>query len=99
MQSVIIAKLKKTNERTEICEYKIDTSIIGKLMPIRMFKVLYLNSKITYLKIILYAYNNPCILQMGVYKVNIINKCINYLCSFFLVPGNRPALLGMSDCK
>ena len=36
---------------------------------------------------------------MGVCKVNIINKDIRYSSSFFVVPGNRPALLGMPDCE
>ena len=48
VQSIIIANLKtKTNQRTEVCECKIDTNGVGNLMPIRMFKVLYPNTTIT----------------------------------------------------
>ena len=37
--SEIISKLRtKTNQRTEICEYKTDTSVDCNLLPIRMFK-------------------------------------------------------------
>ena len=47
IRSIIIAKLKtKTNQRTEVCEYRIDASSDGNLMPIRMLKVLYPNTKL-----------------------------------------------------
>ena len=73
-------------------------------MSIRMFKTLYPYTKITDLfksveKIILHANNNKCIPQMGVCKVNIINKGIEYQCSFFVVPGNIQALLVMLQCE
>ena len=81
-------------------------------MPIRMFKALYQNTKITDLnpntkithlnksieKIKLHTYNNSCIPPMGVCNVTTVNKGIEYQCSLFVVPGNTPALLGMSDC-
>ena len=81
LQSVLIVKLK-TNKRTDTCEYKIDTSSDGNLATIRMLKALYWNTEITHLnkavdtKIILHAYSNSCIPQLGVCKVNIINKSI-----------------------
>ena len=74
-------------------------------MLARMFRVLYPNTKITDLnksvdkKVILHAYNNPCIPQMGVCEVTRINKVIKYQFSFFVVAGNGPALLGMPDCE
>ena len=37
----------KTNQRTEICKYKIHSGSNGNLMAISMFQVLYLNTKIT----------------------------------------------------
>ena len=47
MQSIIIAKLKSKNSQiTELCEHEIDTGGDGNVMPIRRFKVLYLNLKI-----------------------------------------------------
>ena len=53
-------------------------------MPMRMYKALYSNTKITDLntsidrKIILHTYNTSCIPQMGVCKITIINKGIEY---------------------
>ena len=37
--------------------------------------------------------------QKGVLKVTITHKGIEFWCSFFLVPGNGSALLGMPECK
>ena len=37
--------------------------------------------------------------QMGLCRITIINKCIEYQCNFFIVPGNGLALLGISDCE
>ena len=43
VQSILSANMKtKTNQRTEICEYKTYTGSDGKLMSTRMFKALYL---------------------------------------------------------
>ena len=47
----------------------------------------------------LHMYNNICIPQMGICQIVIINEGIKYKCSFFVVPGNGSALLGMPECK
>ena len=49
-------------------------------------------------KIILHAYRSE-ILQLCIGHVTLNNKVIEYQCDFFVVPGNGPALLGMSDCE
>ena len=36
---------------------------------------------------------------MGIYKITIINKGIKIQYDIFVVPGNRPALLGMPHCQ
>ena len=38
-------------------------------------------------------------LQIGVCKITVIDKCIEYQCSFFLVTGNGSVLLGMPAMK
>ena len=35
---------------------------------------------------------------MDICYVAVVNKSIKYRCSFIVVPGNRPALLGMPNC-
>ena len=37
--------------------------------------------------------------QMGICYIAVVNNCIEYGCSSFVVPGNGPALLEMSDCE
>ena len=77
----------------------------GSLMPIRMLKALYPNTKRTDPNIsiddhiIFHTYNNACIAQMRVCKVNIINKWIKHGYSFFVGPGSGPALLRIPDCE
>ena len=74
-------------------------------MPIKMFKTLFPHTQISDLnkskgrKILFHASNNSFIPGMGVCRVAIITKGIMFQCSFFVVPGNRPELLGMPDCE
>ena len=58
-------KVKKEKcQKVDTCEYKIDTDSDGNLMPIRMYKVLFLHKNISDLnksvkrKIVLFIYNN-----------------------------------------
>ena len=78
VRSAIIEKLKtKSSQRTHTCKCKIDTDSDGNLMPIRMYKMLFLHTNVNELniskKIVLHAYNNVCIPQMGISRVTIIN--------------------------
>ena len=72
-------------------------------MSIRMFKALFPNTNVDILKksidknVVLHAYNNSCIPQMGISKIKIINNGIKFWCNFSVEPGNGPALLGMPD--
>ena len=45
------------------------------------------------------AYNNLCILQIGICDVTLAHKGIKYQCSFFSVSRNGPALLSIPDCQ
>ena len=49
--------------------------------------------------VVVHAYNNLCIPQMGVGIITMTNKGIAYWCHFCVVPGNWPALLGIPDCE
>ena len=106
VKSIIFAKHKaRSSQIVEICKCKIDTGCNGNLMLIKMFKTLFPHSKITNLdrpldrKIILCTCYNSCLPQMAVSKVTIINNGIECQCSFFVVQGNGPALLGVPDCE
>ena len=61
---------KKSNQKEEMCEYKINTGSDGNIMPIKMSKALFPHTIITdknkskYRKI-LHAYNISCIPQMA----------------------------------
>ena len=89
IQSIIIAKLKaKASQRTELCKCKMDKGSDGNLMPTRMFKMLYPNTKIMNLnKLIdkksIVHIKNLCLHQMGVYKVTITDTGIEYQFSFW----------------
>ena len=89
----------------EMYKYKIDTNTDGNFMLIKMFKTIFPHTKITYVnntmdrKIILHDYNNSCVPQMGVCRVTIINKGIEFQCSVSLVLGNGLVLLGMPNCQ
>ena len=37
--------------------------------------------------------------QRAICQIAIINKSSEDQCNFFVVPGNKPALLGMFNCK
>ena len=84
----------------EIHKYKIDIESDGNVIPTRMYKVLFQQTNISELKkslkgkIMFHAYNNLCILQIGICRVAFINKV-----TFYILPGNRSALLGMPDCE
>ena len=105
IRSVLIAKLKKTSSQKKKCLNKLHTGSDGNLMPIRMYKVPFLQTNIDEInksrnkKIVFCAYNNSCISQMDICHITVLNKCFEYQCSFFVVPGNRPALLGMPGCE
>ena len=64
---MIVTKLKtKSNQKTETCQYKIDTGSDGNLIPIRMYKVIFPCTNITKLskyidrKIVLHTYITIC---------------------------------------
>ena len=72
-----------------MCKFMLDTgNDSSNLMPIRMYKILFLHTNINDLnksinrKIVLHTYNNLCIPQMAHNAV--INKGIEYQCSFFV---------------
>ena len=96
-----MAKLKtKSSQKTEMCELKLKTGSMGNLMPNRMYKLLFqenyidkLNKSIN-MKTVLYVYSTSCIPQIGMCHIAINNKGIKYQCNFFVVPGNRPTLVG-----
>ena len=70
-----------------------------------MYKMLFPNTNINEVsksinkKVVFHAYNNSCILQMGICRVTLFNKGIAYQCNFFIIHGNVLALLGMPDCE
>ena len=72
-------------------------------MPINMYKMLFPHTNVNKLnksinrKIVLHAYNNSCIPQMGICKVIIIIEGTGYHCNFIVVLGNGLASLGMPD--
>ena len=61
---LMIAELEKRWSNTAMCEYKIGSGSDGNLMPINMFKVLFLNTTIVDfnksidIKVVLHTYNN-----------------------------------------
>ena len=71
---VLATKLKKHSEKP-ICKYKIDTGSDSNLMPLSIFRSLYLNTTITELnkcinkKIIVNTHNNSCIPQLGIQSI------------------------------
>ena len=77
----------------------------GNVLQLDIFKVLFPKTTLEQLlkhkdkRVILCTYSNSCVPQMGVCKVNIVNKGIKYQCSYNAGPDNGPALLGMLDCE
>ena len=87
----------KRKQITETCKYIIDIGSDGNLMAIRMFSlpnITKLNKMKKYcMHATIHAYPK-CLC-----RVTIINKVTGNQCSFFVVHGNGPALLGMQDCE
>ena len=103
---VIITKSKpKCSQKIEICKYKIDTGCDSNLMPYRMHRILCLCinykeiNKCMHKEIVFWTHNYLCNPQIGICRLTLIDKDIEYQYSFFVVPGNGPALLGMPDCE
>ena len=65
-------------------KFNIYTGSDGNLMPFKIFKVLFLDTKISninrsiFMKVVLYAYTNLCIQQVGICNITIINKGIEF---------------------
>ena len=83
--------------------YKVDTGSEGNIMPLYIFQKLFANIGEDQLKrsvkgnIKLKMYNATHIMQLGTCTVQIKFKNITKRCTFFVVPGNGQALLGMPD--
>ena len=67
-----------------MCKYKLDTGNDGNLMPIRMSKILFLQTnleklnKFTNKEIVLHVYNNSGIPQMGMCHTATFNEGIEH---------------------
>ena len=83
IRSIINARITKSIEKIAMCFYNIDTDRDGCLMPFKMFKMLcpYTTiadlNKCTDRKVVLWMYNNLCILQLGICKVTIVHKGVD----------------------
>ena len=102
--SSIMVKLEMQAGKTALeIPYKIDTGNEGNIMPLYIFQKLFANINKDQLKrlvkgnIKLKMYNGMHITQLGTCAVQIKFKNIKKRCMFFVVPGNRQALLGMPD--
>ena len=88
-----------------MCEFKLNRGRDDYLTPLRRYKRLFPQTNINELsksidkKLVLHAYNNPCISQIGICHILIITKDIETGHIFFVVPGNRLASLGMLNCE
>ena len=102
--SSIMAKLQMQVGKVSLeIPYKIDTGSEGNIMLLYIFQKLFVNIGEDQLKrlvkgnIKLKMYNGTHITQLGICMVQIKLKNITKRCAFFVVPGNRQALLGMVD--
>ena len=78
VRSITITKLKtKSSQKIETDKQKLDIGSDGNLMPIKMYRMVFLYRSVTDLnksmKIVLCTYNNSSIQQMGLCRVTIIN--------------------------
>ena len=103
-QSSITAKLEmQVGKRVLEIPYKIYTGSEGNIMPLYIFQKLFANINEDQLKrlvkgnIKLKMYNGMHIMQLCMFAVQIKFKNIKKRCTFFVVPGNGQALLGMPD--
>ena len=101
--SSIMAKLEMQVGKAELeIPYKIDTGGEGNIMLLYIFRKLLANISEDQLKrsvkgnIKLKTYNGTHIMQLGTCVVQIKFKNIMKRCTFFVVPGNGQALLGIA---
>ena len=92
IHSVRISKYCKlrtqSSQTTTKCEYKVNTGSDDNLMPIKVFKVPFLDITIGIeKKVVLCTYNSSYIPQMDISMETIINKSINFQYNIFVVPG------------
>ena len=85
-------------------KYKMDTGSENNLMHVNLYRGLVPNNIIADLKwidkkVVLQTYKKACITLIGACNILIIHKNIKLSCSFFVVPGNGPALSGKPGCK
>ena len=102
--SSIVAKLQMQARKTSLeVSYKINTGSEGKIIPLYIFRKLFANIGKDQLKwsvkgnIKLKMYNGTHITQLGTCVVQIKFKNMMKRCTFFVVPGNGQALLGIPD--
>ena len=103
---VVTENLKTSLDQARVLvPYEVDTGSDGNIMPLHIYKKLFpwVKKKQPEAKkgehIKLKAYNSATIMQMGRCKVKVEDKNRVKICSFFVVPGNGQALLGMPDIK
>ena len=103
--STIIANLKTSSNKAAIMvPYKVDMGSDGNIMPFNIFTKLFPRTGTDELVATkdtpkLRTYNHTTITQLGRCKVKIENNHKCKKCIFFVVPGNREVLLGMSDTE
>ena len=103
-QSSITAKLQMQVGKVLLeVPYKIDTGSERNIMPLYIFRKLFVNIGKDQLKrlvkgnIKLKTYNGTHIMQLDICAVQIKFKNVTKKCMSFVVPGNGQALLGMPD--
>ena len=102
--SILTANLKTSAGQSSIMvPYKIDTGSNGNIMPLHMYKKLFpniTNKQLATTKnknVLLKMYNKTTSTQLGTCTIIVDYKNNKKKGSFFVVPGNRQALLGMPD--
>ena len=100
--SVILAKQKTSSKQaTMMVPYKVDMGCDGNIMPFDIFKKIFPKTSEDRLvamedTTMLRTYNSTTIEQLGTCDVVIEhNNKLKKICIFFVVPGDRGALLGM----
>ena len=100
--SLLMVELEmQADNNSIVIPYKIDTGSEGNIMPLLIFKKLFKNiyriatKKTIKSHIRLRTYNKTNITQLGMCVLIIKFKNFKKRCSFFVVPGNSQALLGM----